>query len=183
VNHDWPDQLVGLGGTGAQVKTSDRYKAYASRASDELEQKQDRLLADYGIGTFADFFFDQTTGKLTFKDSRGRVRLEADVTPLGSFSCRTKTWCWAWANESFLPELQKRAAVLKGLHKIGNKDLFDRASFKASETKAWELTAVCVRYLKSCGCYRIPRDHLYVFLALDNVAERRGSKNSQQARR
>jgi hypothetical protein len=148
---------------------TDRYKAYATLASDELDHKQDMLVVNHGIGTFADFIFDQTTGKLAFKDARGRVCVEAEVTPLGTFSSPTKTWRWSWANESFVPTLRQKAEILKKLRRVTDKDYFEKPSLRASEKKAWELAAVCVRYLRSVGCYRVPTERLYVFLALDKI--------------
>jgi hypothetical protein len=167
---------------GILAMTADQYKRLASRATRELDQKQTALMAKYGIGTFASFHYDQTTGKLLFKNARGRVEVEAVVTPLGSFSSRSRTWRWAWANESVLAGLRQRATKVKELEGLTGKRLFQRPVFAASELKAWELAAVCVRHLRSRGCYRIPTRHLHVFLALDKVSLRSSRASLPKAR-
>jgi hypothetical protein len=151
--------------------TPEQYRSFVARASDELDRKQDALFLDRGIGTFDDFLFDQTTGKIYFKDEKGRTQLEADVTPLGTYSTETETWLWAWANESFLPELREKAARLKKLSEKTGKPHFAQRRIKATEIRAWRLAGISVKHLRSQGCYRIPTDDLYVFLALDNIVK------------
>lgn len=153
-----------------------QYKSFVARASDELDRKQDALFLEYGIGTFEDFLFDQTTGKIHFKDEKGRTKLEADVTPLGTFSSETATWLWAWANDSFLPALREKATRLKKLSDKTGKPHFAQRRIKATEIRAWRLAGICVKHLRAQGCYRIPTDDVYVFLALDHIVKVAGKR-------
>ena len=101
--------------------TKEQYRKFVMRASDELDEKQNALMIDYDIGTgaFVDYFCDQTTGTLQFLDEHKRVGLEATIIiPIGSFSAKTNTWLWGWANQSILPELRAKAEKLKDLEKI-----------------------------------------------------------------
>jgi hypothetical protein len=89
----------------------------------------------YGLGHFKDFWFDQPSGKLQFKDANGVVRVEAEVTPIGSFSKKSSAWQWGWANKSLVESLRLKAEKLKDLA-----DLTGIESFKlpaGKPTKRW----------------------------------------------
>lgn len=145
------------------------YKALVSAANDELDIKQMKLLSEFGIGTRAGFFFDQLSGKLQFKDAGGQVVIEADVIPIGTYSRETETWLWAWANESFTPDLREKSERLKSLQEITGKKRFAIRKFASSERKAWRWSALAVKHLDAQGCYRVPADNLLVFLALITI--------------
>ncbi len=159
--------------------TKEQYRKFVMRASDELDEKQNALMIDYDIGTgaFTDYFCDQTTGTLQFLDARKRVGLEATLTPIGSFSAKTNTWLWGWANPSILPELRAKAEKLKELKEITGKIMFGQRKFRATEVRAWRLASMAVRHLNAVGCYRTPSKHLLFFWALDTI--RRGSSRME----
>jgi hypothetical protein len=151
--------------------TKDQYREFVMRASDEFEEKQNALMIDYDIGTgaFADYFCDQTTGTLQFLDEHKHVGVEAAIIPIGSFSTRTDTWLWGWANPSNLPELRAKAEKLIALTKVTGKLFFQQPKLRATERRAWRLAGLAVSHLGAVGCYRTPTKHLYAFWALDSI--------------
>ena len=89
--------------------TDEEFDAFVAESVEQLEKKQDKLQREFGLGGHAAFLFDQATGTLEFKHGSGAVQVTAQVVPIGSFSERSETWQWAWANDSFPPALRDKA--------------------------------------------------------------------------
>jgi hypothetical protein len=151
------------------MMTDEDFDDFVEHATDELERKQDFLTASHGLGQYESLWFDGMTGTLQFKDADAHVRVEASVTPIGSFSEKSGTWQWAWANRSVVESLRQKSEKLKELHDITGMDVFMTPTFEADEKTAWEIAAMAVSHLACMGCYRIPTEHLYVFLGIDSI--------------
>lgn len=151
--------------------TDEEFETFLSSAQDELSNKQDLLVEQYGFGTRNRWWFDQTTEKLQLFDEADNLVIEADVVKIGTYSPKSNTWKWAWANESVLPGLRKKAEPLKELEDITGMEIFGyEAAFEIEgEAMAWELVAFSVRHLAALGCYRAPSDGPAIYLAITNV--------------
>lgn len=138
--------------------TEDEFYDFIDNCIEELEQKQDVLKNEYGIGSMNRWWFEQTTGNLQFFDNEDNLKIETDVIDIGSYSPISNTWKWAWSNDSVLPWLRQRAEKLKELETITDMGLFgDENTFELDdESMAWELAAMCVSHLGALGCYRAP---------------------------
>ena len=141
-----------------------------SESVEELEGKQDKLQKEFGLGNHADFLFDQATGALDFKDASGAVRVRAQVIPVGSFSERSETWQWAWANESLLPAMRDRSQECRRLEATTGFAVFGQPVLNAGPDMPWELAAMAVRQLDALGCYRAPSSGGALFLAIREIA-------------
>jgi hypothetical protein len=149
-----------------------RFAALAASAYVEVEEKQKRLEAEYGIGTFSRWHYDMETALLRFLDADGRPRLVAEFIDIGSFSRKSETWRWAWANEHVPPEMRQKSEKLNELCASTGLAIFRQENaFKIDEARAWELAAIAVKHLSAVGCYRAPASDgvLYVFLALTTI--------------
>ncbi len=156
------------------MMTDEQFDIYVDQAYDELMKKQDLLTKNHDLGKHKDFWFDQTTGILQFKDQSGKVEVEVMATPIGSFSTKSNTWQWAWANESFLKPLRSKAENLKQLVELTGFDVFQAPIIKADERMAWELAAMSVKQLNALGCYRAPNsNNAFIFLAIEQFATSR----------
>ena len=71
--------------------------------------------------------------------------------------------------------LREKAESLKGLFDLTGMNIFQMPTFEADEEMAWELAAMSVRYLESLGCYRMPMDHLMVFVAIETIGPQQAS--------
>jgi hypothetical protein len=152
------------------MMTDEEFEEFLDRAQDELEQKQALLMESDGFGQHKDFWFDQLTGMLQLKGANGDVKVEADVTLIGSFSPSAGTWRWAWSNESIVDALRKKSERFKELEAITGMEFFAVPAFEADEQMAWDVVAICVSHLGATGCYRMPSKGLEVFAAIDSVA-------------
>lgn len=153
--------LAGAGSApAAGPMTEEQFDAFVETARAELEAKQDRLTADFGLGEADSWSFDQATEKLQFFDAGKRLVVEADIIDVGSYSPGTNSWKWAWGNDSVMPSLRRKAEKFKELEGITGLKLFgeSRAFQVEGEDSAWDLAALAARHLGALGCYRAPAE-------------------------
>ena len=151
------------------------FEKLISESTDALRRKQAALEERFGLGTYARWHHDGEAGTLTFSNDDGADIVEARTTEIGTYSLNSRTWMWAWANNSVTDAQRAKSARLKGLFDVTGMRLFHEAHFDADEFLAWELAALGVHHLNSLGCYRGPVRHLWVFLSIDDVAMRRAT--------
>jgi hypothetical protein len=143
---------------------------------EDLRAKQATLENVYGLGRFDRYDRDGDEGVIRFSNANEDKVLVARATDIGSFSCKTRTWMWAWANESVSEEGRAKSARIKTLADLTGFDLFREPQLDADEYLAWELAAIAVHHLGAIGCYRAPSDQLWIFLTIDDLqAERRAT--------
>lgn len=143
---------------------------------EDLRAKQATLQNVYGLGKFDRYDRDGDEGVIRFSNAGDDRTLVADATDIGSYSCETRTWMWAWANDSVSESGRAKSARLKTLADLTGMGLFREAHFDADEYLAWELAAAAVHHLGAVGCYRAPLDQLWIFLTIDDLrAERRAT--------
>lgn len=145
--------------------TDNQFDEYLDYCYENLEMKQEVLRKEYGIGDFQDYWYDQESSKIQFK-SDGKVMLEFSIVFIGSWSNKSNTWMWAWANNSMINGIKEQSSVLKELTYITGFDTFTREYFDCDEAMAHELTAFSVEHLKAKGMYISPDGMSKVFMAL-----------------
>jgi len=160
------------------MMTDEEFDAFVEQAVDQLQRKQDILIESNRLGTYPDYWFQQETGTLQFKEADGKVAVEASIIPIGSFSTRSETWQWAWANQSVIGPLREKAESLKGLYDLTGMEVFQMPNVEADEDMAVDFAAMSVLYLESLGSYRIPMDHLMVFVAIETIGPQQNFKKS-----
>ena len=138
--------------------TDEEFDAFLATANAELRDKQARLMQIYGLGEMKRWWFEQVTQQLQFFDGKDKLTLLAGVIDIGSYSPKSKTWKWAWGNQSVLPDLRKKALSLRELEAMTGFDMFgkENAFVIDGEGMAWELAAISIRHLDAIGCYRSP---------------------------
>jgi len=153
------------------MMTDEEFDTFVEQAIDQLQRKQDKLIESNRLETYPDYWFQQDTGTLQFKKADGTVGVEASIIPIGSFSTRSQTWQWAWANQSIIAPLREKAKSLKGLLDLTGMDVFQKPTVEADEDMAVDLAAMSVLYLESLGSYRIPmpEHQLLVFVAVETI--------------
>lgn len=149
--------------------TDDEFDAFVAQSVENLQAKNDGLRSAHGLGTYKRWFYSQETGLLQFSDERGHVKIESEYTPIGSLSTKSNTWQWSWANVSVHEPLRQKSLKLQELSPLTGMDIFATPTIYADEELAWELSAMAVEHLGAMGCYRAPSDHLYIFMAIENV--------------
>lgn len=79
-----------------------------------LQEQQSSFMTTYKIGEHSRWDWYQETGKLIFSNE-GTPTVECDVDFVGTFSNRSDSWMWAWANESFLELVKARSREVREL--------------------------------------------------------------------
>ena len=146
------------------------FQDFLADAVESLQAKNDLLAQRHRIGHCARWDHDGDLEQLTFSNPGDADVLVAETTDIGSYSLKTNTWLWAWANESNTDAARTKASRLKKLFDITGMRIFTDAHFDCHEYLAWELAAVSVQHLGGIGCYRGPVGHLWVFWSIDTVS-------------
>lgn len=150
--------------------TEAQFEEFLERCVADAQQKNDVLDAEYGLNSFARWDDDGDCEVLVFSNPGQPDILEAKRTAVGSYSLRTQTWLWAWANESLTDAAREKASQLRRLAERTGMRVFSDPHIPCDEDLAWELVAAAVDELGSLGCYREPVGYLWIFVAIDAIA-------------
>ena len=150
-----------------------QFEEFLSGAVEAVQAKNDLLEQRHGIGHFARWDHEGDSDQLTFSNPNDAHVLVAETTDIGSYSLKTKTWLWAWANESLTDAAREKAAELKKLFDVTGMRVFSDPHFDCDEYLAWELAAASVQQLGGVGCYRGPVGHLWNFWSINTIAAAR----------
>lgn len=145
--------------------TDEQFDVFVDKCYKEMEDKQEKLFNIYNIGTYDNYWFDQTTKTLQFKNG-DEVLLEFNIVCIGTWAHQKNTWMWGWANESFTNEIRDDAAVLRGLKEFTGYGVFEKIGFECDEGMAYESVAMAVNHLNALGMYKIPVEKSDLFVAL-----------------
>lgn len=136
--------------------------------------RQRELAERFGLG--ARFHFDLEAQRITFEGPRGEPVARARALILGTFSLRSRTWVWAWANPSLASQHQAAARDL--CDRFPRRDLWEISTpqFASDEGTIWALASLVTALGDPAGpdparrgVYRAPMDGGSVFLLLDAV--------------
>ena len=130
-----------------------------------LESKQEGFLKKYKAGEHDRWDWYQETGKLIFTHD-GKPQVEADIHFFGTFSTKSDTWMWAWANKSIDEKVKASSRNVKEMgEELGLKELV-AGRWTATEVDGWEMTAVLAKYLNAIGSYRTPSDTGFTYMVV-----------------
>ena len=157
--------LFGNRGDKKPKMSRKEFNSFLKSCYEELKAKQDALINDYSLAEYEDFWLDLEKRTLQFKKD-GKVGLEFRILPIGSWSDKSKSWMWVWANETADEELRGEASVFKELADITNNKLFEIGHISAREAIAHELSSMAIHHIGAIALYIAPADEVKTFLAL-----------------
>jgi hypothetical protein len=91
------------------------YELFIEECVNSAQCKNDLLQEVHGIHNYARWDNDRDAGTLQFTNPGQSTALTAQITNIGSYSLKTKSWLWAWANESLAEAPREKSAELKRL--------------------------------------------------------------------
>ena len=122
-------------------------------------------MVDYCIGSHERWDWDQNSGTLLFSNA-GLPVVECHVDFVGSFSSRSDSWRWAWANDSFVEPIKARSREVRALgEELGLLPLAC-AQWPGDPVDGWEMTAVMARQLNAIGAYRVPSEAGFLYMTV-----------------
>ena len=141
------------------------YNKFAETCVEELKVLQDKFQNEYDVDWYDNWFYNQSTGLLTF--STGDQELNFKYLDVGSFSESSKTWKWSWDNDTTLENVKEKVFIVK---EFGEKSDFKKLTtgyFSSDEFEAWEFVAIAAKLTNGIGVYRPVSDRqLKIFLVI-----------------
>ena len=77
--------------------TDEQFENYLVMCYDKLESKQQKFISDYNIDNLMSIGMIKINVYYSLKN--GQVLLEFSVVFIGSWSGKSNSWMWSWANE------------------------------------------------------------------------------------
>ena len=156
------------------LKTLD-YNAFAKNCVENLKVLQDKFQAEYDLDWYENWFYNQTTGLLTF--NTGDVELNFKYFDVGSFSEKTNTWKWSWDNDSALENIKRQTNTIKEFGLESNFPKLTTGYFPSDEFEAWEFAAIAAQLTNGIGVYRPVNDRkLQIFLVITEFVDNETAK-------
>ncbi len=131
------------------------FEDLSSKAYDYLVEQQEICRSVYKIESYQSWFYDQLTGELTFSDAEVK-KLIINFESVGSFSLKSNTWMWSWANKHTQEKVKSEIIKVKEFGEKRNfEKLFDPI-WEAEEVDGWEMAGISAYILQAKGVYRAP---------------------------
>jgi hypothetical protein len=141
------------------------YNTFTEKCIDELKILQDKLQEKYDLDGYEHWFYNQSTGLLTF--STDDKELNFEYVSVGSFSEQPGTWKWSWDNEHTLDRVKEKINLVKAFGQQHGFSKLTDGYFQSDEIEAWEFAAIAVKLVNAMGVYRpVNEDNLQIFLIL-----------------
>lgn len=137
------------------------YKDYSQEIFHEFIDLQNRFRADFGIDDFDSWYYEQAIELLTL--SKGNDHSYFKYVPVGTFSNKTNTWLWSWANQHSIEKTKKITLQVKEFGIQNNFDLLIDKHFECERNDGWTFTAISQKILGGIGGYRVEADHLTIY--------------------
>lgn len=147
--------------------TDEQIDRYVEDSFQFLEDAQDRLQKDFGIGHYDRWDLDQETAALNFSDS-SRPTLHCTVYALGTFG--SGIWKWAWSNPSLGDSFSATSKQMRELADKSGLEIFELDSFEADESMPWEICGMALREIGGLGVYRCPAKTSDLFVVITKVS-------------
>jgi hypothetical protein len=140
------------------MQNHDWYDDWRHDALHQLQEKNDRLKSEFGLGGWPRYDYDVDAGTLTFSE-HGVAKVIAEIQIAGSTSFKAGNWLWAWGNSHWPIE---RVADSRLVRAFGEKYRIRELTQDCVEgddinALGWTLSAVMVRLTDALGAYRPPR--------------------------
>ncbi|MDP1977416.1 DUF6882 domain-containing protein [Undibacterium sp.] len=152
--------------TGADY---DAWDNFVDACFKELQDKSGLLNQEFSLGSHQRYDWDQETGELVFSND-GVPAVIAKIDFIGSYSSKTNTWLWSWANFHLLEGMRIRVAAVRDYGESHDYPWLTTSKWEAEEGDAWDMAAVAAHVLQAKGVYRSPREGGAGFLLIREIS-------------
>jgi hypothetical protein len=152
----WP-ALLALVLVGCEARPSGEasYDQLVAAGVRYLDAQMEANRRVFRIDSYPRYDWSQGTGELVFSD--GAVpKVIATTQVVGDFGGRTKTWLWAWANDSIDKKLVVGAERVRRYGQVHGMWRLTFESWPTTLNDGWCLTAITALLSHAKGAYRIP---------------------------
>lgn len=147
------------------IQDDDVYHDLVRNSFSFIEPRHKEFLSKYKAGEHERWDWYQETAKLIFSH-KGKPQVEADIHFSGTYSTKSETWMWAWANESLDERVKSSSRQVKEIGEdLGLKQLV-AGRYSATEVDGWEMTSVLAKHLNAIGVYRTQSDNGFIYMVV-----------------
>ena len=135
---------------------------FISNTLNNMKTKQDNMLRTYNFGRRNNqfIFFPNHKKFYMFDKTTGTAFFEAQFQVVGTFSPKSSTWRFAWANRYVPNDLKKTSIRLKEFGESNDLEIFSHPKVKDEKLSAL-FTAISMRLSNAKGYYVVPADGKY----------------------
>ncbi|TZG00037.1 hypothetical protein FW781_08965 (plasmid) [Chryseobacterium panacisoli] len=147
------------------------YEEYSKQRLNKLIKVQDDFKDVYRIDSYVNWFYDSELELLRlYNDDNDEVYFK--YIPVGTYSLKSKTWMWSWYNTHSIEKNKNELLVVKKFGIENNYEKLYTGTFASDEYAGWELSSICLEFLKGIGVYRVNSNELEKYmLILNGVGE------------
>jgi hypothetical protein len=137
----------------------DKLYNYIQGSLDNMKQKQELMLKTYNFGKKNNQFIFYPNHKkfYLFDKTKGEAFFEAQFQVIGTFSPKSSTWRFAWANRYVPNELKRTSLRLKEFGESNNLKIFSQPKVEDKELGVL-FTAIGMKLSNAKGYYIVPAD-------------------------
>jgi hypothetical protein len=151
-----------------QLHTTDReYSSLVQLCAAWCCERQKRATALWAFDRKANWSFDSTAGTCRFFDPGEGASIVADAQLTGTFSEKTSTWLWAWANDGLEPAMRAGLAPIRMFGEVRSVRRLISGQWEAQALDGWEVTQIAAYLLNAEALYHVQVDHVRLFMLLN----------------
>ncbi len=154
------------------------YSDFVTESFKKLQKKQDELYRKYDLNSYANWFYDQASGLLTFSDDGKELNFR--YYEVGTFSKTTKTWKWSWDNEHTLKKVKEKIEEVKKCGQKANYKKLTEGLFDSHEDEGWDFTSISSNILSGIGAYRPQTERHFIFMVLYEVVDNKTANEEKE---
>lgn len=152
------------------------YKTFAQNCVRDLKLVQSQFQKEYDLDGYENWFYNQATGLLTF--TTNEVEINFKYLEAGSFSQKSNTWLWSWANDDTLDNVKHAGELIKTFGEKSDYAQLTNGYFESNEFEAWEFTAIVAKLTNAIGVYRPVNDEqLQIYLVITEFVDNETAQN------
>lgn len=143
-----------------------KYEEYADKICQKLTEFQNDFRDRFGIDNYSNWFYNQSSEILRLYSDDKEIYFR--YIPIGTFSQKTKTWMWAWANKDSVESRKFKTLKIKEFGEEKKYKNLINPHFAGDKYTGWELTSIAFDIIGGIGTYRVISDHLEKYFLLTN---------------
>ena len=152
------------------VDTASRkqWDTFVAECCNDLATKNEELWEKFSLASYKRWDWDQDSAEIVFSND-GVPGVIARIAFVGSFSNKSASWLWAWANFNLLDAIREPTIAVRDFGEQRNFVPLTTPKWPATEEDGWHMAAVAARVLGAQGVYRTPADYGFTFMVLHDV--------------
>ena len=148
--------------------TPSDFEAYRHQAVHKLMDLNEECERKFRTGHWARWNYDLDAATLTFSEA-GVPHVIARIQAIGSTSNASKTWLWAWANESLPSKVTVNVQEVRKFGRDQGVTQLTESTLPDDEYLGWAMTAIAADIIGAKGAYRCPSEHGFLYVVFTDV--------------